>query len=86
MNEQVKELIKQAGLNIDGFGDPIWGGLCAADKTKFLEKYTELIVKECTETLKAVAVAYEGSETDADYASGVNDSIDILKNHFGVAE
>ena len=40
MNEQIKELVKQAGLNIDGYGYPIWGCLDGADEKKeFLEKY-----------------------------------------------
>ena len=38
MNEQIKNLVKQAGLNIDGYGDPIWGCLDSADaKTQFLK-------------------------------------------------
>jgi hypothetical protein len=48
MNERIKELIKAAGLNIDGYGYPIWGCLDGEDEKKaFLEKFAELIVKEC---------------------------------------
>lgn len=48
MNPQIKELVKQAGVNIDGYGDPIWGCLDGADaKTQFLEKFTTLVVAEC---------------------------------------
>jgi len=51
MNEQFKELAKQSGLNIDGFGDPIWGCLDSADaKTQFLEKFAESIVAECVKS------------------------------------
>ena len=34
MNERIKQLIKQAGLNIDGYGDPIWGCLDGEDEKK----------------------------------------------------
>ncbi len=48
MNEKLKELVKQAGLNIDGYGYPIWGSLDGEEEKKeFLEKFAELIIKEC---------------------------------------
>jgi len=47
MNERIKELTKQAGLNIDGYGYPIWGSLDSEEaKKKFLEKFAELIVRD----------------------------------------
>jgi hypothetical protein len=48
MNERIKLLVKQAGLNIDGYGYPIWGCLHGEDEKKeFLEKFAELLVQEC---------------------------------------
>ena len=48
MNEQIKYLAIKAGLDIDGFGYPIWGCLDGEDEKKeFLEKFAMSIVQEC---------------------------------------
>jgi hypothetical protein len=48
MNERIKELVKTAGLNIDGYGYPIWGCLDGEDEKKaFLEKFAQLLISEC---------------------------------------
>ena len=53
MQDRIKELVKQAGLNIDGYGYPIWGCLDGEDEKKeFLEKFAELIVQECAEVAR----------------------------------
>jgi len=73
MNERIKELVKQAGLNIDGYGYPIWGCLHGEDEKKeFLEKFTELIVQECISKAE-------------DYGLSV-DAVEQLKEDFGVDE
>jgi len=71
MNERIRELVKQAGLNIDGYGYPIWGCLDGEDEKKeFVEKFAELIVQECAWA--------------ADFAD--NEPGDYVLKHFGVEE
>ena len=73
MQEQIKELVKQAGLNIDGYGYPIWGCLDGEDEKKeFLEKFAELIVQEC--------VLISRTSTDG-FSAGKR-----MEEHFGVEE
>ena len=72
MNKRIKELVKQAGLNIDGYGYPIWGCLDGEDEKKeFLEKFAELIVREC-----ALVVHKK---------TGPKSALNVLE-HFGVEE
>ena len=80
MNEQIKELVKQAGLNIDGYGYPIWGCLDGADEKKeFLEKFAELIVKKCAK----VAWCNTPDTEELDYGDLISSKI---KEHFGIEE
>ena len=77
MNERIKQLIKAAGLNIDGYGYPIWGCLDGEDEKKaFLEKFAELIVKECYVALSPML---------RDMISR-GQAYDLIKQHFGVEE
>lgn len=92
MKEQIKNLVIQAGLNIDGYGDPIWGCLDTADaKTQFLEKFTTLIVTECADEIqRAVSMKYkDGGETEefmgGHYAGSVLARVKI-KSYFGIKE
>jgi hypothetical protein len=76
MNERIKELIKQAGLNIDGYGDPIWGCLDGEDeKREFLEKFAELIIREC---------ANIAMQADIDGCNIGNRAWQKINEHFGV--
>jgi hypothetical protein len=80
MQEQIKELVKQAGLNIDGYGYPIWGCLDGEDEKKeFLEKFAELIVRECADIAKH-HVMNISTYADADFVD------EQIKEHFGVEE
>lgn len=72
MNERIKELAKNAGLKIDGYGDPIWGCLIGDEKTEFLEKFAELIIHECCK------IMVEHSHRPAGVAQR------NVKEHFGV--
>jgi hypothetical protein len=94
MNERIKELVKQAGLNIDGYDYPIWGCLDGEDEKKeFLEKFAELIVKECDHLIQQQVSlkfkdGWEQSGVSDDWAYGYYAastlSRTILKQHFGV--
>ena len=88
MNERIKELVKQAGLNIDGYGYPIWGCLDGEDEKKeFLEKFAELIVRECA--LQCFDLA--DKLPTGDFPAGLkmlayNIAGETIKEHFGVEE
>ena len=73
MNERIKELWEEAAETTQGDS---W-----EEKTKFMERFAELIVRECAQIAKEV----DGDEGD-DYQSGRTwAGIDVLK-HFGVEE
>ena len=73
MNERIRELAIKAGLAIDGYGYPIWGCLAGEDEKKeFLEKFAELIIKECS------GVNYNSSFQDGEFHARE------LLEHFGV--
>ena len=74
MNERIRELVRQAGLDDADFPIEDWDNVPLA-------RYTELIVRECAQIAKEV----DGDEGD-DYQSGRTwAGIDVLK-HFGVEE
>ena len=83
MNNRIKELAKQAGYR-DIFDND-------TKARARLEKYTELIVKECVDVIrKEVSLKYkDGGETEefmgGHYASSVLARVKI-KHHFGVEE
>jgi len=81
MNERIKELTKAAGLNIDGYGYPIWGCLHGEDEKKaFLEKFAELIVQECIDIISPYTVRM--SRPGEEYLHPILE----IKKHFGVEE
>jgi len=75
MNERIKELAEQAGLN----------ATLLFNKEK-LEKFSELIVKECIEVVKQDM--YSGMGDHSDYSLGSDHTLQMaiggIKEHFGV--
>jgi RNA binding exosome subunit len=74
MNERIRELAEQAGI---GF----WGNRIiifdfSADSEEVIQKFAELIVKECAQLVQGVPVDTMGYHT-ADQK---------IKEHFGVEE
>ena len=69
LNEQIRELAEQAELNLEL-------------QSLKVEKFAELIVRECMALCKSM------DETDTryryDYRRGVLDCVDTIKEHFGV--
>lgn len=51
MNTKIKELAVNAGMNFNGFGEPILGALDSG--SEFLEKFSKLVVNECAKTIKS---------------------------------
>ena len=76
MNERIKELVEQAGINMDAFqfsGTPI---KYIVDEPS-LEKFAELIVKECSDLFEIEWGEEKLTGNDVGY---------VLKKHFGVEE
>ena len=70
MNERIKELAKQAGLNLihDNF------------MTASQEKFAELIVKECADTIKSNQWANDNQS----WSKGMQYAAELIKEQFGV--
>ena len=93
MNERIKYLAIKAGLDMDGFGYPIWGCLAGEEEKKeFLEKFATSIIQEC---LGQVEEQYKLISQDATMMSDtrwayyVDCGVDCgvaIKEHFGVEE
>ena len=91
MNERIKYLAIKAGLDIDGFGYPIWGSLeSEEEKKEFLEKFATSIIQEC---LGQVEEQYKLISQDATMMSDTRwayyvdcgvDSVVGIREHFGV--
>lgn len=84
MNEQIREILKQATQYADSLG-PIDGAeWCDAEYSKF----AELIVKECVDILMKPEYAMKHPEELSKYNEGwVNGrllGIEHIKEHFGV--
>ena len=69
MNERIKELAEQAG----------WDNHHSKFDTR-IEKFAELIVKEC------ISIAQDRAAFDWAPPNDVNDIINEIKEHFGVEE
>lgn len=72
MNERIWELFKQSGIDI------------GEDQESNIEKFAELIVRDCAVELMKLGNSYSECEADADYMQGMLDSADIIKEHFGI--
>ena len=75
MNEQIKELIEQAGFE-EKDGHISIQGVYMFNTTR-MEKFAELIVKECMEQLNI-------SNVPAPISAGLNLGRVAIKEHFGV--
>ena len=76
MNERIKELAEQAG--IEEWWDS--GNECREVLQEHLEKLAELIVREC------IDIAQDRANFPGFPPNDVNDIIDEIKEHFGVEE
>ena len=66
MNERIRELAEQAGYN------PVWSTKADKEEHFDLEKFAELIVKECADTV----LGFRNQFGDSAHAE--------IKQHFGV--
>ena len=84
MNERIRQLAEQAGMTDDKFGmffAEDFDSHCADGVD--LEKFAELIVRECIEQVRAVG-NLRGANDDMIY--GVDTAAIRLSKHFGVEE
>jgi Na+-transporting NADH:ubiquinone oxidoreductase subunit NqrD len=98
MNERIKELAEQAGCKVMDDGEwyiPSATGLEKIVYTKGigLEKFAELIVKECIQVSEAHAKDLESQPTDPlleayedGVVNGIYEATEAIKEHFGVEE
>ena len=70
MNERIKELAEQAGLGYERWNT-------TEQFEKFMEKFAELLVREC-----AKVAARTGALNEADFEGEM--IADAIKEHFGV--
>ena len=75
MNERIKEIAKEAGIAMIPNSHPI----SITGLTTDLEKFAELIVRECMAMCKTAV-------GNADYNTGRLHCLNNIKEHFGVAE
>ena len=79
MNQRIKELAEQAGMNIVDDKFSTYG--------KFAEKFAELIVRECGQVLvDNTPVVDLVEDWDKGYDRAMNDCIHHIYEHFGVEE
>lgn len=71
MNQRIRELAVQAGLE-----ELLWIGVKGSEDAQAVEKFAELIVKECIDTVLDCTVEYSTRPQIADE----------LREHFGVEE
>ena len=89
MNKRIRELAEQATENkwkLNRYmSDPVFDG-CELDT----EKFAELIVRECVQTLidnTPVLDEYESQEDwDRGYGQAMRDCVHHIREHFGVEE
>jgi hypothetical protein len=83
MNERIKQLVKDAGA-VPIHGKPRDRALVGFDN---IEKFAELIVRECMNQIEEVRQIKAGHPTP-DYEQGMNDgmfvAIRTIEEHFGV--
>ena len=73
MNEQIRELVKQAGTDSSGK----WMGMDHA------EKFAELIVRECMRMCEVTEMSFVTHDCDVE-ASGAITVKQFIAEHFGV--
>ena len=86
MNERIRELWTEATQRVW----PRPGKFTAGEYDYHLEKFAELIVKECAQTLidnTPVLDEYESQEDwDRGYGQAMRDCVHHIREHFGVEE
>lgn len=91
MNERIKELAEQAGCKVMDDGDWYIPSATGIEKIVYtkgigLEKFAELIVRECIQ-FRTVLTQFDGTTPYGDgYENGLRDMAEVIAEHFGVEE
>ena len=84
MNERIKQLAKKSGATVnegfDGNKNFVYGITMSPEE---LEKFAELIVRECINGIANDTANYEGVGMMS-YYQGVQDAVKSIRKHFGV--
>ena len=89
MNERIQKLAEQANAWYpDGYpsgegGDAAWKDLVIFSKQD-LEKFAELIVRECTQLMQARKYADPDDSAEHYVNQGLATGVSLIKQHFGV--
>ena len=86
MNERIKQLVKQAAAYWH-HGDFNMGSSVEFQEED-VEKFAELIIQECTQTLEDNLPVFDCAEWEEDwnkgYYRGMEDCMHHIKEHFGI--
>jgi len=88
MNERIRELVKQAGGHIsirNLMSNPVQHRESIELWDDRIEKFAELIVRECINGIANDTANYEGVGMMS-YYQGVQDAVKSIRKHFGVEE
>lgn len=83
MNERIRELAKEAGVLADYGEDIKEGRYQIGGSLKGMEKFAELIVRECANLCKH---EWNGDADTYEASNAYNECADLIKEHFGVEE
>ena len=86
MNEQIKRLVKRAGGHFDTHclaSNPVQYRESIQMWDEHIEKFAELIVRECASIIDAIPTSPQGAWSDG-YYEGCRDSSKAIQEHFGV--
>ena len=93
MNERIRELAEQAGCKVMDDGEWYIPSATGVEKIVYtkgigLEKFAELIVKECVQEMETSKRCdpYTGELFVSEYNRTIDEQISVLKEHFGVEE
>ena len=84
MNERIKQLALEAGGGLSCIAEPLEHPLKFSESE--LEKFAELIVKDCVSTLTDMHMwqSVNNQNYPSAWHDAVDQGIDTIKNHFGV--
>jgi hypothetical protein len=89
MNERIRELFDRAEHQAQKQYGPDWEVYVEPSREQILEKFAELIVRECIKTIEYRAPGQMGKEGEGwtnGYDDGLKTGAWLLKEHFGVEE
>jgi hypothetical protein len=86
MNEKIKQLALDAGIGFTLWDDSGREMIDNYTPEEYLEKFAELIVRECITNIAHDTANWSGDEGTMAYYQGVQDAVKSMRKHFGVEE